>query len=107
MSPSTTDWIQAGSAAYGNVLGVLEAIPQGDSGFKVSQGYVRYPKEFTTDMWVGAHQSVNWDILRFTASGVIYDNELAVNASGYISSNSDPLVGYPGSAHPNVPINRF
>jgi hypothetical protein len=38
---------------------------------------------------------------------MVWDNDLAVNCSGYISNDRSPLLGRKDSQHPNIPVNRF
>ncbi|MGH9244068.1 MAG: hypothetical protein ACRD29_07080 [Acidimicrobiales bacterium] len=104
---STLALIEAGSAAIGAVAAVGGMAPSGDSGFHVAQARIQYPKEFPTTQFAHSGQVVGWDIVKFTANGMFWDNELTVAASGYLSNDSTPLVGRTPSAHPNIPVNRF
>jgi hypothetical protein len=98
--------ISAGAAVVGAVQGVYTAV-NGDSGVHISQTHIQYPKEFDKTQFATPGQSVSWDIMKFTAEGAFWDNDLAVGCAGYVSNDNNPLVGWKGSAHPNVPVNRF
>jgi hypothetical protein len=104
--PVTLTAIAAGAAVVGAVQGVYSAV-NGDSGFNVSPSSVHYPMQFPANQFAIPGQSVGWDILKFYAIGAFYDNELAVAASGYVSNDDGDLVGWHGSDHPNIPVNRF
>jgi len=104
--PVTLATIGAGVAIVGAVNSVYNTV-NGESGVHISQTHVQYPSEFPTNQFASAGQSVGWDIMKFKAEGAFWDNDLAVSATGYISNSNDPLVGWKGSAHPNVPVNRF
>ncbi|HEX2383630.1 MAG TPA: hypothetical protein VHI95_13390 [Acidimicrobiales bacterium] len=98
--------ISAGAAVVGAVQGLYTAA-NGDSGVHISQTHIQYPKEFPTTQFAHAGQSVGWDIMKFTAEGMFWDNDLAVAVAGYVSNDNNPLVGWKGSANPNIPVNRF
>lgn len=104
--PVTLTAIAAGAAVVGAVQGVYSAV-NGDSGFHVSPARVHYPAQFPTNQFAVPGQAVGWDIMKFKAIGMVWDNELTVAASGYVSNDNGPLVGWSGSAHPNIPVNRF
>lgn len=79
----------------------------GGSGVNVSPSRVTYPAEFAAAEWAHAGQHVEWDVIKITAAGVFWDNDLAVSASGVVSADAnDPLVR-PHSDYPTVPVNRF
>jgi hypothetical protein len=104
--PVTLAAISAGAAVVGAVQAVYTTV-NGESGFNVSPSHVHYPAEFPAQQFAHPGQYVGWDVLRFTAIGAFWDNELTVAASGYISNDDSPVVGWAGSAHPGVPVNRF
>jgi len=104
--PVTLTAIAAGAAVVGAVQGLYTAV-NGESGFNVSGSSVHYPKEFPANQFAHHGQSVTWDILKFTAIGAFWDNDLAVSATGYVSNDNTPVVGWQGSEHPNIPVNRF
>jgi hypothetical protein len=104
--PVTLTAISAGAAVVGAVQGVYSAV-NGDSGFNVSPSHIHYPLEFPAAQFAHPGQQVGWDILQFTAIGAFWDNDLAVAASGYVSNDANPLVGWANSASPHVPVNRF
>ena len=79
----------------------------GESGFHVSPSNIHYPKEFPSNQFAHAGQSVRWDIMRFEAVGNFWENHLAVAASGYVSNDYDEPVGWEGSPNPNIAVNRF
>jgi hypothetical protein len=105
---STTAIIEAASAVVGAVSGAVGAAPAGDSGVQVQSCSFHYPKEVPEELFDSTvHKSVMQDAIKFHADGAIWDNDLAVGVSGYVSNNHAPLVGRPNTAHPNVPANRF
>lgn len=105
-APVALATISAASAAVGAVNAVNTAAT-GETGFNVGACSVHYPHEFPTNQFAHAGHSVNWDIIKFHAHGGFWDNDLTISCSGYLSQDSGPLLGYPESAHPNVPVNRF
>ena len=104
--PAALAYIAAGAQAIGTVKATAD-MATGSSGFNMGRAHVHYPAQFPTNMFAHAGQTVGWDIIKFTAVGGYWDNELVVAASGYLSNDNSALVGRPDSATPNVPVNRF
>jgi hypothetical protein len=104
--PVTLTAIAVGAAVVGAVQGVYTVV-NGESGVHISQTHIQYPREFPMNQFAHPGQSVGWDIMKFTAEGAFWDNDLAVAVSGYVSNDTGPLVGWHGSANPNVAVNRF
>lgn len=104
--PVTIAAIAAGAAVVGAVQSAVSVVG-GDTGVNVGRCDVHYPKEFPTELFAHGGQSFQRDVIKFHSEGAFYDNDLAVAATGYMSHDAGPLMGHPGSAHPNVPINRF
>jgi hypothetical protein len=103
---STIAVIEAAAAA----LGAVEVVGNGaggDTGFNVGQCNVHYPAQFPPSQFAHGGQGVNWDVIKFHAHGGFWDNDLSISASGYLSQDHSTIVGHPGSAAPNVPVNRF
>lgn len=98
--------ISAASAAIGAVDSTVNTVGNQSSGVHIGHCNVHYPKEFPTEQFAHAGQSFQKDVVKFTAAGV-WNNELAVSATGYVSNDNGELLGRPDSAHPNVPVNRF
>jgi hypothetical protein len=105
--PVALAYIAAGTGVIGAVNGTVASIGSADSGVHVSHCDVHYPKEFSTDQFAHAGQSVQRDVVKFHAEGGYWNNDLAVAMTGYVSNDNDALQGWPQSAHPNVPVNRF
>jgi hypothetical protein len=104
---STIAIIEVGAAVVGAIAGSAAAVPGGDTGVNVGACSIHYPKEFPTEMFAHAGQSVQRDVIKFHSEGAFYDNDLAVAMTGYVSHDHEALLGRPGSDHPNVPVNRF
>ena len=98
--------INATAATVGAVKATGE-MASGSSGFNVGRSTAHYPMQFTTNQFAHAGHVVDWDVVKFHADGYIWNNDLAIQASGYISHDSGPLVGRPDSSAPTVPVNRF
>jgi hypothetical protein len=104
--PVTLAVIGTGAAVVGAVQSAWTAV-NGETGFHVSASHIHYPKEFPANQFAHAGQSVRWDIMRFEANGVMWDNQLVVAASGYVSNDRDEPVGWADSENPNIAVNRF
>lgn len=100
-------WLEAASAVIGTGTAVSQAASSGDSGFHVGPCEVKYPTELPTDMWAGEYQHVDRVILKFTADGYFWNNDLEVTMSGYASDSNEPLMCRTDSSNPNIPANRF
>jgi hypothetical protein len=105
-APAALAYIAAGAQVIGTVKAASD-MATGSSGFNVGKCHVHYPAQFPTNQFAHSGQVVGWDIMKFTAVGGFWDNELVVAASGYLSNDNTALVGRPDSATPNVPVNRF
>src|SRR5688572_3637339 len=88
--------IGAGAATVGAVQ-ATSSMATDATGFNVGRAHIHYPKEFPSELFAHAGQSVDWDIIKFKAIGFFSDNDLAVSCTGYMSKDSNPLQGRPGS----------
>lgn len=100
-------WLEAGSAVVGAGTAVGQAAASGDSGFHVGRCTAKYPTNFPEDQWAGESDHVDRVVLKFTADGYFWNNDLEVTMSGYASNSNEPMMCYPSSDDPNVPANRF
>jgi hypothetical protein len=104
--PVALAYIAAGTGAIGAVNGTISSVNAAESGVHVGRCDIHYPKEFTTDQFAHPGQSIQRDVVKFHAAGT-WDNDLAVAMTGYVSNDNGALQGWPQSAHPHVPVNRF
>lgn len=98
--------ISAASAAIGAVDSTVNTVGNQSSGVHIGHCNVHYPKEFPAEQFAHGGQSFERDLIKIHSEGV-WNNNLAVSATGYISHDSNPMLGRPDSAHPNIPVNRF
>jgi len=105
--PVALAYIAAGTGVIGAVNGTVGTARGGDSGVHVSSCNIHYPKEFPAEQFAHPGQSIQRDVITFRAPGALWDNNLAVAMTGYVSNDSQPMQGWPQSTHPHVPVNRF
>lgn len=105
-APVALAYISAAAAAVGAVDSTATLAGSGTSGVNIGHCNVHYPKEFATEQFAHQGQSFERDVVKFHAPG-LWDNDLAVSATGYVSNDNTALLGHSDSAHPNVPVNRF
>lgn len=107
MGPEVAIAAIAAAAAVPGAVSSTTQMVSGSSGVNVSDTKIHFPKEFSTTQFAKPGQSVEWDIMKFKAVGTLWDNLCIVSATGYVSNDSGPLLGYPESGSPHVPCNRF
>jgi hypothetical protein len=106
VEPVTVAIIAASIAGVGTAHTIGRAAA-GDSGFNVGDCSIHYPKEFPQEQLMQVGQSVQWDIVKFIGDNWWAEHELTISATGYLGNDDGDLYGYPTSATPNVPVNRF
>jgi hypothetical protein len=104
--PVALAYLAAGTGVVGAVNGTMGTVNAADSGVHIGHCEMHYPKEFPPEQFAHPGQSIQHDVVKFFSPGY-WDNTIVVAMTGYVSNDHGPLMGYPQSAHPNVPANRF
>lgn len=99
--------VEVALAAAEAVMGLVELVKgvyqDTSGGFHIKADSGSYPKELKE--FLRPKTMVNREILKFVASGYIWDTELGISMRGSFSDNTDELVCFDDT--PGIPSNRY